>query len=110
MKTPLLSSSLQVGIHLHRWQAALGRLGAVASTVHLKMRFFSFKDEVITLNVFLDSAHSCHFLSLMSDQGEVVEEKLKGKPVKGVKVNLADLDAQYDLNSVKEEGDDTLTK
>lgn len=56
------------------------------------MKFYSQKDEVITIKVDKDSAHMCHFLSLKSKQEEVVKEKLKNKSAKGSEVNLADLD------------------
>lgn len=46
----------------------LGWLGVVASTVHLKMKFYSLENEVITLDVDLASAKQCHFLSLKSEE------------------------------------------
>lgn len=47
-------------------RSTLGRLGAVACTVHLTMKFYSLTNEAITLNVDLESGHKCHYLSLKS--------------------------------------------
>lgn len=68
------------------------RLGEVASTVHLKTRFHSVKDEVITLNADLDSAKHCHFLSLKLGEGQAEEEEPeKKRRGKSVDANLTDL-------------------
>lgn len=47
----------------------LGRLGAVLSTAHLKMKFYSTTDEAVTLQADLHSARRCHFIGL-KEQGE----------------------------------------
>lgn len=64
-----------------------GRLEAVASTVYLKMKFYSIKDEIIMTNVELGSAQRYHFLSLKTNQ-EGSAETLKKKKCKKDEVNL----------------------
>lgn len=72
----------------------LGRLGVVASTFQVKMKFYSLKDEIIMLNADLDSRQRCHFLSPKFDQEEpTLETAKKKKHGKEADVNLADLDA-----------------
>lgn len=46
----------------------LGRLGSVALTVHLKMKFYSQKDEVVKIAANLVAAKRCNYLSIKSDQ------------------------------------------
>lgn len=46
----------------------LGKLGAVASTVHLKMRFYSDSDEVVTVPADLDAARRCQYLCLKAER------------------------------------------
>lgn len=41
----------------------LGRLGAVTSTVHLKMKFYSLDNEIVTLKADLDAVRKCYYLS-----------------------------------------------
>lgn len=45
----------------------LGRLGAVSSTVHLKVKFYSLKNEIITIAADLEAAKRCHYLSIKSE-------------------------------------------
>lgn len=47
---------------------SLGRLGAVSSTVHLKMKFYSLKNEIITIAADLEVEKRCHYLSVKSEQ------------------------------------------
>lgn len=105
-----LCASLQVKLQLYNiGRPTLRRLGAVASTVHLKMRFYSSNDDVITLNSELYSAQMCHFLSMKSVQEEFVTEKPKKKKHgKEADVNLGDLDARCKPDSLKGEEDDAL--
>lgn len=90
----------------------LGRLGAVASNVHLKMKFYSLKDEVITILANLESSQRCHYLFLKIDQEAQRSSCPASRDRRGEKaeVNLAELDTRYDPDSSKEEEDDLLAK
>lgn len=84
--------------------------------VHLKIKFYSLKHKVVTLDADLEFDKCCHFLSLKSQRdNDCLRESNKNKQQrkrigKGFNVNLADLDARYDTNNSKEEGDGELTK
>lgn len=67
MKTPFLMLPCKSIYNCITSRPTLGQLGAVASTVHLKMKFYSTEGEVITLDANLASAKRCHFLLLKSD-------------------------------------------
>lgn len=67
------------------------------------MRFYSLKDEVITLNANLDSAKCRHFFFLKSDKGQGSdEEPKKKKRDKEANINLADLDARYEPDNLED--------
>lgn len=86
----------------------LGRLEAVPSTVHLKMRFYSNKGKVVTLLADLPSAKRTFYMGL--NQREGLGVKRTDNPKKGgSEVNLTDLDARYDPENDVEEEDDLLT-
>lgn len=49
----------------------------MASTVHLKIRFYSAKDEIITIAADLESAKKCHYLSIIIGHKSDKTEKKK---------------------------------
>lgn len=59
----------------------LGRIEAVDSTIHLKIKFYSATNKVVTMKADLGAAKRCHFLSLKkkekSNRGEAPNMKNK---------------------------------
>lgn len=77
----------------------LGRLEDIASIIHLKMKFYSVKDEIITINIDLGTTQRCHFLSLKKDLWDLTSKTLKEgltkkKQGKEPKINLVALSNQ----------------
>lgn len=113
MRTPFLVLPCELIYNCISGRSILGRLEVVASTAHLKLKFYSLKDDVITLNADLISTQRCHILPLKSDQNEeptFVRKPKKKKHGKEANVNLVELVTRYDPDSLEDEEDDTLTK
>lgn len=77
----------------------LRHLEAVTSKVCLKMKFYSNKGKVITLDVDKRVAQSCYLKASLTKPTDFITE-----------VNLADLDARYEPNSSDDEEDDVLPR
>lgn len=89
----------------------LGRLGAVASTIPFKMKFYSTTDKVVTLQANLESSRKCHYMMVKTEHESEATRDIVRTSSRGSEVNVVDLNARYDLNSTKEEdGNDTLAK
>lgn len=79
-KIPFLILPCNLVYHCIIGRPTLERLGAVTFTVHLKMKFYSTTDEIVTLQADLQSARRCHFTRLKQDvenanEGRVGQEK-----------------------------------
>lgn len=61
------------------------------------MKFYSLKNEVITIPADLEAAKRCHYLFIKSEQK--AEKKPPEVTHMDAEVNIADLDARYDPNS-----------
>lgn len=92
VKTPFLVLPCKSVYQCIIGRPALGRLGAAASTVHLKMKFYFTTNEIVTLHADLESSQRCHYMSLKTEhKTERVKDSLK-KSTTGNEVNVADLD------------------
>lgn len=112
VKTPFLVLPSKSVYNCVIGRLAVGRLEAVVSTIHLKMRFYTIKNDVKILDVDPGSAKRCHFLAMKSDEDHIDEVKPEKKKKRDREAdnNLADPDVRYEPYSSKEEGDDPLTK
>lgn len=72
------------------------------------MKFYSLKKEIITIAVGLETAKRCHYLSVKSKHKS--EKKQPEEEHKVSEVNLDDLDARHDQDSLEDEQDDQLTR
>lgn len=77
----------------------LGRLEVVISTIHLKMKFYSDNDDVVTLDVDIPFPQSCYS-----------KANLRERTASNTEVNLAYLDARYKPHSSDNEEDNILAK
>lgn len=71
----------------------------MASTVHLKMKFYSLENEVITLNDGLASAKICHFLYLKPEEeyadSKEVDSKKQVRKQEGLRCELELAECHY---------------
>lgn len=89
-----------VRVQLHHWETDFETVGNSGLHSPLKMKLYSIRDEIITVNADLGSTQRCHFLSLKMDQEGSVETSKK-KHSKKVEVNLVASTKQWKLDDLK---------
>lgn len=86
----------------------LARLGAIASTVQLKMKFHSLTNEIVTISADLEAVERCHLLALKGTRCQLQE--ITELPLSATAVNLTEVDARYDPDTFEDQDNDELAK
>lgn len=101
IETPFLVLSCQTVNNCIIGRLTLGRLVTVAFMVHLKMNFYSCKDEVLTLNFDLKSSRICY------SESDLVEEP---SPLESQRKSTGKMSTSISLDSLEDDEDDELPR